>query len=142
MPLQTFRYAACGGGNTALDIFIYFISYNFILNKQIVNLGIVAISPHIAAFIISFSVTFPIGFVLSKYVTFEQSNLRGRVQLFRYMQIVASCILLNYVFLKFFVEMCGFFPTIAKILTTGIVVIFSYFMQKYYTFKTCEEALD
>lgn len=96
--MQTFRYAACGGGNTALDIFIYFISYNFILDKQIVDLGIVAISPHIAAFIISFSVTFPIGFVLSKYVTFEQSNLRGRVQLFRYMQIVASCILLNYVF--------------------------------------------
>ena len=54
MPLQTFRYAACGGGNTALNIIIYFVSYNFVLKKEIVHLPIVAISPHIAAFIIAF----------------------------------------------------------------------------------------
>jgi putative flippase GtrA len=30
----------------------------------------------------------------------------------------------------------GFYPTIAKILTTGIVVSFSYLTQRFYTFKT------
>ena len=34
MPLQTFRYAACGGFNTILDITLFFISYNFILHNM------------------------------------------------------------------------------------------------------------
>ena len=34
MTLQTFRYAACGGANTVLDILLFFVSYNFILHKD------------------------------------------------------------------------------------------------------------
>ena len=37
MPLQTFRYAACGGFNTVLDISLFFVSYNFILHRQPVS---------------------------------------------------------------------------------------------------------
>ena len=51
MPLQTFRYAACGGTNTLLDIFIFFISFNFILDKQDLNLGVIVLKPHVAAFL-------------------------------------------------------------------------------------------
>lgn len=135
MDLKTFRYLACGGGNTLLDIFIYFISYHFILHKSLVDLKIFAISPHIAAFIIAFFITFPTGFLLMKYVVFTDSVLRGRVQLVRYFLLVFICILLNYIFLKLFVEEFGFYPTISKILTTVIVVSFSYLTQRYYTFK-------
>lgn len=135
IPFQTFRYVACGGGNTVLDILIYFISYNFILQKSMVDLGIVTISPHIMAFIISFSITFPTGFLLSKYIVFSESNLRGRVQLFRYFLLVAICIALNYIFLKLFVEHFHLYPTVSKILTTIIVVCFSYITQKKFTFK-------
>ena len=135
---QTFRYLACGGSNTVLDILIYFISYNFVLLKQPVQTPIVTISPHIAAFLISFSISFPLGFALSKYVVFTESNLKGRVQLFRYAVLVSMCILLNYVFLKFFVEYCGFFPTASKIMTTAIVAVFSYISQRNFTFKVKE----
>ena len=31
IPHETFKYAATGGANMLLDIFIYFVSYNFIL---------------------------------------------------------------------------------------------------------------
>lgn len=134
-PQQTFRYAACGGANTALDIFLYFITYNFILNKQIVQFGFVAISPHIAAFVFVFPVTFAIGFLLSKYITFTDSTLRGRVQLFRYGLTVFGSIVLNYLLLKLFVEVCEWYPTISKIVTTVIVVGYSYVCQKYFTFK-------
>lgn len=135
MDKKTFRYLACGGGNTLLDILIYFVSYNFILDKSLVDLKFFAISPHIAAFIIAFLITFPTGFLLMKYVVFTDSALRGRVQLVRYFLLVFICILLNYVFLKLFVEQFGFYPTISKILTTVIVVSFSYLTQRYYTFK-------
>ena len=135
MDIKTFRYLVCGGGNTVLDILIYFISYNFILDKSIVHLRYFSISPHIAAFIIAFLITFPTGFFLMRYIVFTDSILKGRVQLFRYFLLVFVCILLNYIFLKLFVEQLGFYPTISKILTTVIVVSFSYLTQRYYTFK-------
>ena len=136
IPLETFRYAATGGFNTLLDIFLYFMCYNFILDKQIVDLKIVSISPHIAAFLIVFPVTFFTGFLLAKYITFTSSEIRGRVQLIRYMLSVSGSIFLNYIFLKFLVEFGGLWPTLSKIITTVIVVVYSYFVQKFYTFKT------
>jgi putative flippase GtrA len=135
MPIQTFRYAACGGGNTLLDIFLYFISYNFVLHKEIVYTPAGAISPHIAAFLISFAVSFPTGFMLNRYIVFPGSILKGRIQLFRYLLLVLVCIYLNYIFIKLFVEHFHFYPTVSKIFTTVIVVSFSYFTQKHFTFK-------
>lgn len=136
IPEETFRYAVCGGSNTALDIFLYFITYNFILKKQILDLKIIAISGHIASFLLVFPITFTTGFILSKYITFSHSELHGRVQLFRYGFTVFVCIILNYIFLKMFVDWLGLYPTLSKILTTGLVVIYSYFSQKHFTFKT------
>lgn len=138
MPLQTFRYAACGGGNTLLDIFIYFVSYNFILHKQVLHLPFIALEPYVAALFMSFCITFPTGFFLMRNLVFTESNLRGRVQLFRYLVLVLVCMVLNYVFIKFFVEFCHIYPTIAKVLTTVLVVTFSYLTQKYFTFKVKE----
>jgi putative flippase GtrA len=135
IPKVTFRYAFCGGSNTAFDIFLYFIFYNFILRKQIVDLGFIAISPHIASFLIVFPITFSTGFLLGKYITFTSSNLRGRIQLFRYGITVSVSILLNYIFLKVFVDVCGFYPTPSKMLTTLLVIIYSYISQKYFTFR-------
>jgi putative flippase GtrA len=135
MPLQTFRYAACGGANTILDITLFFVSYNFILQKQFIHLGWLTISPHIASFIISFCITFPLGFYLSRYVVFQETTVTKKKQLFKYFIVVLGCVLLNYGFLKLFVDYLGWFPTMAKIVTTFFVVIFSYTSQKNFTFK-------
>ncbi len=132
---ETFLYLVCGGGNMVLDLVLYFISYNFILHKQIIDLGFVAISPHITAFIMSFSITFPLGFLLAKYITFSQSDLRGLIQLFRYGVTVVMCILMNYVFLKLFVEYFHWYPTVSKAVATIIIAIYSYLSQKHYTFR-------
>lgn len=135
MPEQTFRYAACGGGNTLLDITLFFISYNYILHREMVHTPWLTVSPHIAAFLMSFIVTFPVGFFLSRYVVFEGSAVRKREQLPKYLVVVVGSILLNYFFLKMFVETFGMYATPAKICTTVFVVAFSYFSQKHFTFK-------
>jgi putative flippase GtrA len=140
ISLETFRYAATGGFNTVLDILLYFLCYNFILDKQVVDLGIVSISPHIAAFLIVFPITFATGFLFAKFITFTSSVVKGRVQLFRYMLSVSGSIFLNYVFLKVLVEFVGLWPTLSKIITTCIVVVYSYFTQKFFTFKTARLA--
>ncbi len=141
MPVQTFRYAACGGFNTVVDIAVFSFAYNILFHKEVVHLGFLSLKPYIAAFITSFLISFPSGFLLNRHVVFSDSKLRGRVQLFRYFVLVAICIGLNYCFIKLFVEHFHLYPTFAKILTTGIVVSFSYLTQKHFTFKAGEPNL-
>lgn len=135
MPIGTFRYAVCGGINVVLDIGLFFIFYNYVFHQQILHLGFLAFQPHIAAFLCSFFITFPVGFLMSKYIVWTGSNLRGHVQLFRYFLVVMSNFLINYIFIKLFVEYFHIYPTISKGMTTVLVIIFSYISQKHYTFK-------
>ena len=132
----TYRYAACGGANTVFDILLFFIGYNFIFKKQMVELPFIVISPHIAAFLMAFFFSFPTGFFLMRYVVFKESSLKGRVQLFRYFISVCFSLFLNYVFLKIFVEQLHIYPTVSKVIITFFVVGFSYLAQKYFSFKT------
>ncbi len=139
LPLQTFRYAVCGGGNMALDIFLFFIFYHFIYQKQILQLHFIAFEPYTAAFLSAFIISFPIGFLLSKYIVWTNSTTRSHIQLFRYFLIVVVNILFNIFFIKLLVEYFHFYPTIAKIVTTSISILFSYLSQKHFTFKVKRE---
>jgi putative flippase GtrA len=87
MPLQTFRYAACGGANTLLDICLFHEFEHSFAKRGIVRIASFAMSPHIAALIAAFCITFPIGFYFSRYVVFTESNVRGRIQLIRYFSL-------------------------------------------------------
>ena len=136
LPKETYRYAATGGGNLVLDIVLYFIFFHYVLFEQNLNLGFIVISPHIAAFLMVFPITFSTGFLLAKYITFTQSQLRGKKQLLRYGLTVLGSIILNYILIKFFVEKMEIYPTPSKILTTVISIIYSFVAQKYFTFKT------
>jgi putative flippase GtrA len=139
---EIFRYALTGGFNTLFDLLLYFIFYRFVLDMQIVDFGFVAVSPHIAAFLMVFPITFLSGFILAKYVTFSASELRGRIQLFRYGVTVFGAIILNYIFLKLFVEFFGWYATLSKGVTTVIVVLYSYLSQRYFSFKTAQLAIS
>jgi putative flippase GtrA len=135
MPRQTFMYAACGGGNTMLGLLVFFTSYNFIFRKQLVHLPFLTLSPHIAAMIASFLVSFPTGFYLARYVVFSESLLRGRHQLVRYFGTTMGSLVLNYVNLKIMVDIFKFYPTVAQVINTAILITFSYLMQKHFAFK-------
>ena len=139
MNLQTFRYAASGGGNTVLGFIIYYVSYKYIFGEEVFDLGFYAFKGHIAALIASVLVTFPIGFFMAKYVVFSDSEMRGRVQLFRYLMVCLFNFALNYILLKIFVEKLHIYPTIAQIITLCIVIVFSYVAQRNYSFKTTQD---
>jgi putative flippase GtrA len=132
---HTFRYLATGGSTFAAGIVIYYIAYNFVLKQQDIRVGGLLITAPIAALAIESVITFLIGFLLNKYLVFTQSNLKGRVQLFRYGSVVVTNIMLNYAFIKVMVEAFAFYPTIAKILTSVILAVFSYFSQKHFSFR-------
>ena len=131
MPAQLYRYAVCGSANVLFDWVLYFCVYNFIFkHSSIVE------SPHIASLILTFPITTLSGFLLQKYVTFtNSSDLRGRVQLIRYMLIVFANLLINYAGLKLLVDGLGLYPTPSKMIITVVTVICSYVGQKKFTFK-------
>ncbi len=136
MTLQFFRYGVTGSLNLFFDWVLYFFLYNFVLRKQPMDLAIVTISSHIATLAVKFPIILFSGFLLQKYVTFSYSEIRGRIQLFRYLVVVLVNLLINYLGLKFLVDLLGFYPTISNMLISGLTVFVSYFSQKRYTFKT------
>jgi putative flippase GtrA len=136
MPLQTYHYAACGGVNTVLTLCVYFVSYNYIFDKQVFEWGFIALKPHIAALFVSFLVSLPVGFYLSMYVIFQGSYLKRRTQFFRYFAVIIGCMIIDYIGLKFFVEYLGWYPTVSKMLNTVIVILFNYFSQRHFSFKS------
>ena len=143
IPEQLFRYAACGGGNMALDWVLYFVLYNFVIGHELVYISLpfascvlpLCLTPHVLTLLIVFPITLFTGFWLNKYVTFTQSSLRGYKQLWRYILIVIVNLLVNYFGLKLFVEVCGIYPTPSKMIVTIITVAISFFGQKYFSFK-------
>ena len=90
----------------------------------------------------AFCITFPLGFVLNKYIVFHASYLSGKVQLFRYILIVVANLILNYLILNLLIQYLHFFPTIAKIFATIIIVAFSFLSQKHFTFKVEKSYVD
>lgn len=148
IPIQTFRYIACGGSVTVLGLVVFFISYNYLLTPYIhtrlvngkeeeaVLIAGISMTRYIAAYVLSFLVGFPTGFFLSKFVVFQESHLKGRVQLFRYATLQFLNILLNYYMLHFFAGWCGFWATPSQTLTTALLAVFSYFFQRHISFRT------
>jgi putative flippase GtrA len=135
MPLQTFRYLACGGINFFVTIVCYAVAYNFIFAKQNLDLGLLVVSPHVAALGISLPINFFVGFWLQRSISFRLSPLRGRVQLFRYFATALAALLLNYGLTKLFVDVCHIFPTVAQVLIYCLTAILSFALQKHYTFR-------
>ncbi len=136
MTLQIFKYGFAGSANLLFDWFLYFLIYNFVLQHEMLNLGIVTLSSHIATMTIKIPIVLISGFLLQKYVTFSNSKLSGRVQLLRYSTVFFINLVINYLGLKILVDGMDFWPTPSNMIISVLTVIISYLSQKYYTFKT------
>jgi putative flippase GtrA len=135
---QFFRYGVCGVANVVFGLLLFAFLYNFVFKKQVVDLGFIAFTPYIAAFLVQFPITFITGFWLGRYVSFSESNIGGRNQMIRYFLVVICCMIINYLGLKFFVEICKLFPTPSQLLINLITAVFSYFAQKHFSFRLRE----
>ncbi len=139
MPLQTFRYAACGGANTVLGLSAYWLSFHYLFEKTNFDAGFMVFKPHVAALFVSFIVSFSVGFLLNKYVVFTGSYLRGRIQLFRYFLSFFLNLVINYFLLKLFVEVWYMPAFLSQLMTTVFIIGLGYLTQKHFTFKAMKK---
>jgi putative flippase GtrA len=70
-----------------------------------------------------------------KYVVFVDSNMKGRIQLFRYLLAYFFNLVVNYFLLKLFVEFAGWDAFLSQCLTTGVIITLSYLSQKHFSFR-------
>ncbi len=135
MNIQTFRYAACGGSNAVLGSIVFIICHKYVFDEEQFSIGFYAFKSYNAALFVTSGVNFLVGFILNKYIVFTSSNLKGRIQLFRYFLSLLFNLTINYFLLKIFVEYFHLDAVIGQIITTIIVIGFSYVSQSYFTFK-------
>jgi len=139
MPLQTFRYAACGGANVVFgNVILFALLCQFFTNKYgpVMIISGCIIKSYNVAFVISSTTTFVIGFLLNKYVVFVDSNIKGHIQLFRYFLAFLLSFVLNYMFLKIMVEFMHMKPIGSQRIATAIIISVSYLVQRHFTFRT------
>lgn len=136
IPCETFRYAAVGGINLGFGVVLYWGLFNFVLQKQDTDFGIVTVSAPILAFLINFVITFFSGFWLTRSVAFSSSVIHRGKQIFRYAQVVAVNVAVNYFGLKLLIEVFEFYPTPSYMSLQIVTVAISYIASKYYTFRS------
>lgn len=134
-----FRYGVCGVTNVLFDWVLYFVLYNFVIGHDNLDLRLVVMSPHIAALMFSFPVSLMTGFYLARHISFRESTVKKKTQMWRYGAVVGMNILINYVCMKLFVDVCGIYPTPSKMITTVVTTVFSYLAQKHFSFKTAKQ---
>lgn len=135
MPIQTFRYAACGGSNVVLANVVYAIVYHFASKQTAISFGFYAFKPYRFSLFISSSISFCVGFLLNKYVVFTKSNLKGHIQLFRYFLAFLFSFFLNNILLTVFIEYCHMKAVISQMIATVIIILVSYLVQNHFTFR-------
>ena len=136
---QTYYYAACGGANLVSSWLFFFLFYQYLFEKRIFNFDIngeiYVVSAYTLSSMLCFVIAFLLGFLMNKFVVFTDSQLIGRVQLFRYAVSSWLSWLCSYLILKTLIEGLQFYPSIANVVASVITVFISYLLQRKYSFK-------
>jgi len=82
-----------------------------------------------------FLTAFLIGFLLNKFVVFTESSLNTGSQFLRYSMSAVLTWIGNYLLLKTFIEVFGFYPSVANIMSSAAMVAVAYLIQRNFTFK-------
>ena len=139
LPIQTFRYGACGAANMVFGWVLYYLAFHYVIRKTDLDLGFMVFSAHTAALAVVYPVIFLVGFWLNRNIAFKASPLRGRVQLIRYLLSALGSLAVNYLCLQFFVLAMKIYPTPSQMLATIVTTVYSYLMQKYFSFRGCTD---
>ena len=133
----TYYYAVCGASNMVLSWLLFHLFYNLVFHQQkwqvpILNLYMDAYTISAAICVV---ISFIIGFTLLKFVVFTASEIKGRIQLFRYGISAIISFLMSYAILSLLIEGFGVYASVSNVIASVIVTIISYLIQRNFTFR-------
>ena len=133
----TYYYAVCGASNMVLSWLLFHLFYNLVFHQQKWQVPILNL--YMDAYTISatvcFVISFIIGFTLLKFVVFTASEIKGRIQLFRYGISAIISFLMSYAILSLLIEGFGVYASVSNVIASVIVTIISYLIQRNFTFR-------
>ncbi|NND07792.1 MAG: GtrA family protein [Saprospiraceae bacterium] len=138
LPYEVYAYLAVGAANTALNIFLFVVIYQCILPQNVMHILGLNLASYTISLIIAFLVTVPTGFWLNRHFAFDRQN-QGRdqtsTQLGKYFLVVLQGLGTDYLLLISLIMITDSNPTIAKLVSTLVVITINYLLQKHFTFK-------
>jgi putative flippase GtrA len=137
MSKTTYYYAVCGASNMVLSWVLFYLFYNYLFQQQKWTIPLInmAVNAYTISAAICFVISFSIGFTLLKYVVFTASEIKGRIQLFRYGISALISFVTSYAILRLLIEVFGVYASISNVIASVIVAIISYLIQRNFTFK-------
>jgi len=130
------RYFFSAGIATGVDVMVYFLAFNFIYEKQDIHFfNLVTLSAPTGSLILSYTCGLVTNFLITKYLVFTESDLRGIHQLARYIVVALLILILNYFFMSFLIKGLGWFPTISRVISALTIGLLSFVIHKFYSFK-------
>jgi len=130
------RYFFSAGTATVVDVSVYFTTYNYILRKtDIPFIGPFVLTAPMLSLVVSYSCGLFTNFFITRKLVFSESDLRGRKQLFRFVQVALLGLFMNYLFMKILVQVLEWYPTISWVISALSIGVMSYLFHKNYSFK-------
>ncbi len=134
------RYGLSSGVATGVDVVVYFLAFNFLLQKQDLYLaGVVTVSAPMVALAISYSCGLLTNFTITKYFVFTESNLRGRHQLMRYVAVAILILALNYGMMALLIRGLHWYPTISRAISAVVIGFASFIIHRSFSFRVVRE---
>jgi putative flippase GtrA len=133
---KVFRYFLSAGIATWVDIIVYFIAFNYIYQKEDIQLfGSFVISAPTASLVLSYTAGLLTNFFITKYIVFTESDLETHKQLFRYVLVALGVLLLNYLLMRFLIREWHWYPTVARAFSAIAIGVCSFLVHKSFSFK-------
>lgn len=133
----TYYYAVAGSTNLVLGWLLFWVLDHWVINSKTVELPLFEHPVHsytvIAAICGVFSFLF--GFIMMRYVVFTESQLKGRVQFFRYGLSALISASLNWILIKLMVDTFAWNASLCNVFASVVVVTISYFLQRKFSFR-------
>jgi putative flippase GtrA len=142
LSFEVYAYLAVGAANTVLNISVFALFCQFVFPESGIVINYYFIASYTASLIIAFLITVPTGFWLSKHFAFANKSGNAGKQLWKYFVIVLIGLFSDYLILRCLVISFNIQPTIAKIISTVVVLTANYFLQKYFTFRTKKSCIN
>ena len=133
----TYYYAVAGSTNLVLGWVLFWVLDHWVINSKTVELPLFEHPVHsytvIAAVCGVFRFLF--GFLMMRYVVFTESQLKGRVQFFRYGLSALISATVNWILIKLMVDTFALNASLCNVFASVGVVTISYFLQRKFSFR-------
>jgi putative flippase GtrA len=133
----TYYYAVAGSTNLLLGWVLFWVLDHWVIHSKTVELPLFKHPVHSYTVIAAVCgvVSFLFGFMMMRYVVFTESQIKGRIQFFRYGLSALISATVNWLLIKLMVDTFAWNASLCNVFASVVVVTISYFLQRKFSFK-------